>query len=50
MKDFFSTKCNDLTVGQTLGFTVIVSLLSLAPLAIGWIAEEIKERRNYEED
>jgi len=50
MKGFFGTKCSDMTVGQTLIYVGIITLLSFTPLAGMLAYEKIQERRNYEED
>ena len=50
MRDFLNSKANDMTIGQTLGFTALVTAVSFAPFAIAWIAEKLSERRNYYEE
>ena len=47
MRNLLSTKCNDMTIGQTLGFTALVTFISFAPLAVAWVAEKVSERRNH---
>ena len=45
MRGFFGTKCNDLTIGQTLVFTALATIISFAPLAIAYAAEKVSEMR-----
>lgn len=49
MKEFLNTKTNDLTIGQSLGFTALVTVVSFTPFIVATICEKIRESRHSRE-